>query len=135
VDAVPEFHEAEERPDPAGRFPLHLLTPNTKNRIHSQFGNLESIRRMAPQPFMTLHPRDARARGIAPGDRARVFNDRGELVLPVRIDRGLRPGCVCATNGFWLAEGGAVNVLTQGRETDMGHGAAFHDNAVQVERV
>jgi anaerobic selenocysteine-containing dehydrogenase len=113
---------------------LHLLTPNTKNRIHSQFGNLESIRRITPAPFMAMHPRDARERDIAAGDRARVFNDRGELVLPVRFDRGLRPGCVCVTNGFWLAEGGAVNVLTQGRETDMGHGAAFHDNAVQVAR-
>jgi len=134
VDAVPSFHEAEERPDPRGRFPLHLLTPNTKNRIHSQFGNLASIRRIEPVPSMAMHPRDARERGIAAGDRARLFNERGELTLPVRFDRGLRPGCVCVTNGFWLAEGGAVNVLTRGRETDMGHGAAFHDNAVQVER-
>jgi anaerobic selenocysteine-containing dehydrogenase len=133
VDALPGYREPEERPDPAGRFPLHLLTPNTKNRIHSQFGNLEAIRRMAPAPFVAMHPRDARARALADGDRARIFNDRGELVLPVRIDRGLRPGCVCVTNGFWLTEGGAVNVLTQGRETDMGYGAAFHDNAVQVE--
>jgi len=133
VDAVPAFREADERPDPGGRFPLHLLTPNTKNRIHSQFGNLEGIRRIDPAPFMTMHPRDARERGIAAGARARVFNERGALELPVRIDRGLRPGCVCVTNGFWLAEGGAVNVLTMGRETDMGHGAAFHDNAVQVE--
>ena len=38
------------------------------------------------------------------------------------------------TNGFWLTEGGAVNVLSMGRETDMGYGAAFHDNAVEVER-
>jgi anaerobic selenocysteine-containing dehydrogenase len=134
VDVVPDFREPDERPDPGGRFPLHLLTPNTKNRIHSQFGNLASIRRITPEPFMTMHPRDARKRGIAAGDRVRLFNDRGELTLPVRIDRGLRPGCVCVTNGFWLAEGGAVNVLTRGRETDMGHGAAFHDNAVQVER-
>lgn len=134
VDAVPSFQEADERPDPDGRFPLHLLTPNTKNRIHSQFGNLASIRRIEPAPSMTMHPRDARERGIGASDRARVFNERGELTLPVRFDRGLRPGCVCITNGFWLKEGGAVNVLTAGRETDMGHGAAFHDNAVQVER-
>jgi anaerobic selenocysteine-containing dehydrogenase len=89
---------------------------------------------MAPGPFVAMHPADARARGLADGGRARVFNDRGSLTLPVRLDRGLRPGCVCVTNGWWLAEGGAVNVLSQGRETDMGHGAAFHDNAVQVER-
>lgn len=134
VSAVADFHEADERPQADGPYPLHLLTPNTKNRIHSQFGNLDTIRRMAPEPFMTMHPADAGRRGIANGDRARVFNGRGELTLPVRFDRGLRTGCVCVTNGFWISEGGAVNVLTRGRETDMGHGAAFHDNAVQVER-
>ncbi len=30
-------------------------------------------------------------------------------------------------------EGGGVNLLSAGRETDMGHGAAFHDNVVEVE--
>lgn len=135
VAPLPEFHEAEERPDPAGPFPLHLLTPNTKNRIHSQFGNLETIRRIAPAPFVAMHPKDAREAGSGRGRaRARIFNDRGALALPVRLDHGLRPGAVCVTNGFWLTEGGAVNVLTKGRETDMGHGAAFHDNAVQVEK-
>jgi anaerobic selenocysteine-containing dehydrogenase len=134
VPRLPEFREALERPDPDGRFPLHVLTPNTKNRIHSQFGNLETIRRAAGAPFVAMHPRDARARGLSDGAAARVFNDRGELRLPVRIDRGLRPGCVSVTNGFWLTEGAAVNVLSAGRETDMGHGAAFHDNAIEVER-
>lgn len=134
VPRLPEFREAEERPDPAGRFPLHLLTPNTKNRIHSQFGNLAAIRRMSPAPFVAMHPRDARARGLAAGSTARIFNDRGELRLPVTLDRGLRSGCVSVTNGYWLSEEAAVNVLSMGRETDLGHGAAFHDNAVEVER-
>jgi anaerobic selenocysteine-containing dehydrogenase len=81
-----------------------------------------------------MHPRDARARGLGEGVRARIRNDRGELTLPVRLDRGLLPGCVSVTNGYWLSEGGAVNLLSMGRETDLGHGAAFHDNAVEVER-
>lgn len=131
---VPEYREPEERPRPGGRYPLYLLTPNTKDRIHSQFGNLAMARRMAPAPFLAMHPEAAASRGLAEGDRARVFNDRGELILPVRLDWGLKPSCVCVTNGFWLAEGGAVNLLSRGRETDMGHGAAFHDNAVEVER-
>lgn len=134
VPELPSWQEPGERPDRGGRFPLHLLTPNTKNRIHSQFGNLDTIRRMAPAPFVAVHPVDARARGVSEGDLVRVFNDRGELRLPARFDHGLRPGCVAITNGFWLTEGAAVNLLSQGRETDMGHGAAFHDNAVQVER-
>jgi anaerobic selenocysteine-containing dehydrogenase len=134
LDELPAFREAEERPEHGGRFPLHILTPNTKNRIHSQFGNLETIRRMAPAPFVAMHPVDAKARGIAEGDEARIWNERGSLTLPVKLDYGLRPGCVAVTNGFWLTEGGAVNVLSKGRETDMGYGAAFHDNAVEVTR-
>ncbi|MHB0972290.1 MAG: molybdopterin-containing oxidoreductase family protein [Thermoanaerobaculia bacterium] len=134
LDEMPVWREADERPQRDGQYPLHILTPNTKNRIHSQFGNLETIRRMAPAPFVTMHPRDARARKLEENDRARIFNDRGSLVLPVKFDRGLKPGCICVTNGWWISDGGAVNMLTMGRETDMGHGAAFHDNAVQVER-
>jgi anaerobic selenocysteine-containing dehydrogenase len=133
-DELPRYREPEERPTRGGKYPLHLLTPNTKNRIHSQFGNLQTLRRMAPAPFVAMHPADARARGLAEGARVRLFNDRGALVLPVKLDWGTRPGCVTVTNGWWLAEGGAVNVLSCGRETDMGHGAAFHDNAVEVER-
>ncbi|MBI2214098.1 MAG: molybdopterin-dependent oxidoreductase [Acidobacteria bacterium] len=134
LDELPTFREAEERPKRGGRFPLHMLTPNTKNRIHSQFGNLETIRRMAPEPYVAMHPADARSRNLSEGDRARIWNERGLLTLPVRFDYGLRPGCISVTNGFWLVEGGAVNVLSMGRETDMGYGAAFHDNAVEVSR-
>jgi hypothetical protein len=38
-------------------------------------------------------------------------------------------------NGWWITEGGTVNFLSLGRETDMGHGAAFHDNLVDVEGI
>jgi len=96
--------------------------------------NLDMIRRMEPLPSVTMYPHDARARGLREGAMARVFNARGELRLPVRLDWGLKPGCVAITNGFWISEGGAVNLLSLGRETDMGFGAAFHDNAVQVEK-
>ena len=54
--------------------------------------------------------------------------------LPARLDFGLKAGCVVLTNGWWLADGGAANLLSAGRETDLGHGAAFHDNLVEVER-
>lgn len=82
--------------------------------------------------MLTLSPADARARGLRSGDRARLFNRRGELRLGVRVDGGVRPGVCFVPNGFWLAEG-AVNLLSAGRETDMGHGAAFHDTCVEVE--
>ena len=52
----------------------------------------------------------------------------------MRIDHGLRPGVVVVPNGWWLADGGAVNVLSKARETDIGFGAAFHENLVEVEK-
>ena len=136
IDPLPVYGEPDESSARAGdlatRFPLYLITPNTKNRIHSQFNNLRMIRQFGDTPLIALHPDDAAARGIADGARVRIHNDRGELILAAYIDNGLRPGCVCVTNGWWISEGGTVNFLSCGRETDIGHGAAFHDNLVEV---
>jgi anaerobic selenocysteine-containing dehydrogenase len=137
VDALPVYREPIEAAlsgnlDSSRPYPLQLITPNTKNRIHSQFGNLAAMRAFEPQPVLQMHPADAAARGISSGSRVRVFNDRGELSVAVRFDFGIRPGCVVLHNGWWLADGGAVNVLSKARETDMGYGAAFHENLVEV---
>jgi anaerobic selenocysteine-containing dehydrogenase len=129
VDRLPSFRESIREP-----LPFYLLTPNTKNRIHSQFNNLRMIRDVSPGPVVHLHPDDALEHGIAAGDRVRVSNERGELCLPAAFDHGIRRGCVAVTNGWWIRDGGAVNLLSAARETDMGHGAAFHDNRVRIER-
>lgn len=134
VDPLPLFREPEEG-SASGPYPLHFLTPNTKNRIHSQFGNLTMVREVSGPYCLILNPADAAKRGIRHGDSVRVFNDRGSLHAPARIDFGLKPGCVAMTNGTWIQEGGTVNFCSLGRETDMGHGAAFHDNLVEVAKV
>ena len=135
VAVLPTFSEPLESASGSGRLPLQLLTPNQKNSIHSQFLNLKCISGLDAGPGLWLAAEDASARGITQGDRVRVFNGRGELILPARIDLGLRRGCVVAFNGYGLEHGGSVNLLSLGRETDMGHGAAFHDNRVDVERL
>ncbi|GMV03827.1 MAG: molybdopterin oxidoreductase [Gemmatimonadota bacterium] len=139
VDPLPAWSEPVEAVSTTGRdgspFPLYLLTPNTKNRIHSQFGNLDMIRAHDPFPVVHVSPVDALARNLRDGDRVRVRNGRGSLELVCRLDFGIRAGCVSITNGWWIADGAAVNLLSAGRETDMGHGAAFHENRVELERV
>lgn len=123
-----------EAAEAADRYPLYFMTPNTKNRIHSQFNNLDMIRRLSPGPFVQMHPDDASPRGIADGDPVRIFNSRGEIRVPARLDWAIRPGCVAVTNGWWITEGGTVNFCSPAVETDMGHGAAFHDNLVEVKK-
>jgi anaerobic selenocysteine-containing dehydrogenase len=116
-------------------YPLHFLTPNTKNRIHSQFGNLKMIRSVADAPSLSMAPADAAKRGIDDGDAVRVFNERGSLETVAELDFSLKPGCVSMCNGAWIGAGGTVNFCSLGRPTDMGHGAALHDNLVEVEKV
>ena len=139
ADPLPRYVEPQESPrrdsPEAGRYPLTFLTPNTKNRIHSQFNNLPMIRRVSDRPRAQIHPDDARRRGVADGDRVRIFNARGGFEVEARFDHGIRPGVVAVTNGWWSSDGASVNLCSLGRETDMGHGAAFHDNLVEVKKV
>jgi anaerobic selenocysteine-containing dehydrogenase len=139
ADRLPSYSESEESTSRdssgASRYPLYFMTPNTKNRIHSQFNNLRMIRQLGDRPWVQIHPDDARNRGIEDGARVRIFNDRGELRVAARLDNGIKAGCIAVTNGWWIDEGGTVNFCSRGRETDMGHGAAFHDNLVEIAPV
>jgi anaerobic selenocysteine-containing dehydrogenase len=84
-----------------------------------------------------MHPADAEARGLASGDAARVFNDRGSICLEVLFDAKLPVGVVAAQLDWAkLTPGGAnVNALTSERLTDIGAGATFYSTLVQVEKV
>jgi len=116
------------------KYPLIFITPNTGSRIHSQFGNLKIIRETAMQPAVEISPADASKRKINDGDKIRIFNKAGEVVSIARISNRVPLGSVVLPNGIWLSEGGGGNHLITARETDMGFGAAFHDNRVEVEK-
>jgi anaerobic selenocysteine-containing dehydrogenase len=66
-----------------------------------------------------------------------VFNDRGAFTACVEVTDRVRRGVVASTKGRWPrhAKGEAtVNATVDERDADMGGGAVFHDNRVQVER-
>jgi anaerobic selenocysteine-containing dehydrogenase len=116
-------------------FPLVFITPNSASRIHSQFGNLRIIKDSVPDPSVDISPGDAVKRNISNGDKIRVFNQYGEIFSVAKISNRIPAGSVVLPNGIWYEEGGGGNHLIAGAETDMGFGAAFHDNRVEVERV
>lgn len=138
VDPLPFYappRESEQN-DPVRykKFPLHLLTPKGEARQLSQWGNDEQLARL-DENAVRLAPGDAASRGIAEGDRVRVFNDRGEVRLIARIDEGVRPGVVVMSSGRWISRHGhSVNVFTHDDVTDMGYGPIFFDCLVQVEK-
>lgn len=137
VSPLPTYTPLKERLPDYGTpdYPLYLLTPNTKNRIHSQFGNLSVIKQFDPKPLVYLNPHDASVRRIKKGDTVKIFNKRGNLSMKAAINYSQKKGCVAITNGWWISQGGTPNFLSAPRETDMGYGTAFHDNLVEVERL
>ena len=135
VNPLPTFEKGIEADSQFDKdYPLYLMSPNSKNRIHSQFNNLKIIRMISGDPTLQINPKDASDRQIVDGDLVRIFNGRGEFTIKADVSFQVRIGCVVIPNGWWRSQGGAVNMLSKGRETDMGHGSAFHDNKVQVEK-
>lgn len=115
--------------------PFRLMTPNTGSRIHSQFGNLDIVKKVTGEPAWEISLSDARRLGIKNGDRIRVYNSLGEVFGNVRATARVRNGSVVFPNGIWIDEGGGVNILIAPVETDMGYGAAFHNTRVGIEKV
>jgi anaerobic selenocysteine-containing dehydrogenase len=117
------------------KYPLVFLTPNKGNRIHSQFGNLNIIKDSTESPAVEISPADALKRSISSGDTVRIFNLTGEIKCEARISNRVPPGAIVLPNGIWLSEGGGGNCLIACAETDIGYGAAFHDNMVEIEKI
>jgi len=119
------------QPDPAtDRYPLALISPASEKTVSSTLG--EQRERAAT---LQMHPSDAEARGLSQDDPVRVFNDLGEVQVPVGLNRDIRPGTVSLPKGLWRKStynGSTSNALVPDTLTDLGGGACFNDARVQV---
>jgi biotin/methionine sulfoxide reductase len=87
----------------AERYPLHLLSNQPGNRLHSQLDNATLSRKAKINGREPIHLSglDAKQRCLADGDVVRVFNDRGAFLAGVQISDELRPGVVQIATGAW----------------------------------
>jgi anaerobic selenocysteine-containing dehydrogenase len=142
VDPLPTYTPPREsvasNPELAARYPLAMISPPARHALNSSFANLPTFLANEPTPHLEIHPDDAAARGIASGDRVRVFNDRGALVLTARVDARTRPGVVVALSIWWRKlspDGTNANMVTGQALTDLGRAATFYDCLVEAERI
>lgn len=82
------------------KYPLVVITPKGRYRIHGQWFNVPALREMDPEPTTYLNPQDAEARGIQDGDYVEVYNDRGSYVAKCILSEGVRPGVVSTPKGW-----------------------------------
>lgn len=133
---TPPLESEENNPALAERLPLMLLSPPAHHFLNSTFGNV--LQRYEGQPTLEINPVDAEARGLTPDGMAHIFNDRGGFLAQVVLTERVQPGVVVAPSIWWgklTPDGRNVNHTTSQALTDMGGGATFYDNRVEVEGV
>jgi anaerobic selenocysteine-containing dehydrogenase len=113
--------------------PLLLVSPSSDQRTTSTFGGLQA----SDETWIEMHPQDAKSRGLKSGDQVRMWNDLGEVHLPLRVTDAIRPGVVCSPKGAWIRtsdNGQTVSALVPTHKADLSGGACFNDTRVEIAR-
>lgn len=132
----------------AARFPLALVANNPATRLHGQLdhGSYSQAAKVKGREPVRIHPDDAAARGIAPGDVVRLFNDRGGCLAGAVLSTDVRRGVVQLSTGAWfdpddataeiaMCVHGNPNVLTRDVGTSrLSQGCSGQHALVEVER-
>ena len=130
------------------RHPLHMISNQPRYRLHSQmdFGPLSQANKISGREPLWINPADADARGLADGDIARVFNDRGSCLAGIVVTDGIRPGVICLPTGAWfdpldageigsIDKHGNPNVLTRDKGSSrLAQSCSAQSTLVEIER-
>jgi anaerobic selenocysteine-containing dehydrogenase len=113
-------------------FPLVLISPASDQRVTSTFGGVLDHEVTPP---LDMHPDDARARRLTNGQRVRVFNELGEVHLPLRITDKVARGVVSTLKGAWMRtsdNGQTISALCPAHHADLADGACYNDARAEV---
>ena len=138
---IPKYRPTpEDRNDPMfGKYPLQLLTPHPKNRVHSELYLVPWLREVEEHRAW-INPVDAELRGIKDGDEIYAFNDRGKVAIIAWVTERIIPGVICIFEGAWynpdkngVDRGACANTLTND-DYSGGGAAVLNTSLVQIEK-
>ena len=129
------------------KYPLHIVSPHSRYRLHSQLNNsiIRNFAEVSGREPILVNPADAKERGLATGDIVRVFNDRGEILAGVLVTDIVPPRVAAICEGAWydpqnwgeksLCQHGCVNVLTFDKGTSsLAQSNSAHTALAQIEK-
>jgi anaerobic selenocysteine-containing dehydrogenase len=115
--------------------PFRLVTAPSRSFLNTSFTESAKGRAREGRPTALMHPDDAKALGVADGERVRLGNAQGDVVVHAKLSDGSQPGVVIV-EGIWLPEafegGVGINVLISDAPAMPAGGAVFHDTAIWV---
>ncbi|MCF6334804.1 MAG: molybdopterin-dependent oxidoreductase, partial [Spirochaetales bacterium] len=119
------------------KYPLRLITPHDKFRIHSQNDNLPAFKKLIDNKLW-INPLDAEPRGIEDRMTVVIENEWGSIKNIVKVTEDIAPGTVSLNQGAWFGINrkgkpeGSVNTLTSTRPALPSRGSRTHSIAVEV---
>ena len=118
-DPLPVYREPPESPfsapESVDEFPLVLTNSKIPGYVHSGGRQIPSLRRLHPDPLVTINRETAAAHGIAAGDWVSISTKRGTVRQRAVLSPDVDPRVVIAEHG-WYFPGAA------GRYGGLGHG-------------
>ena len=113
--------------------PFRLVAAPSRSFLNSSFNNTPSSVAREGRPTALVHPDVLAGIGVRDGDRLRIGNRRGSLVVHARGFDGLQKRVVIV-EGLWpnhaFEEGIGINLLTSADPGLPRGGAVFHDTSV-----
>ena len=108
-DPLPGHVEPPESPvrtpEKFEKYPLLLITGSKQPMyMHSQNRQVESLRRLAPEPLLEIHPRTAALLSIHDGDFAWVETQYGRLRMRAHLHERIHERVVGIPHGWWRPE-------------------------------
>lgn len=130
---LPDFADIIDSTDDAR--PFRLITAPSRNYLNTSFTETDTSIRNESRPTIMLHPADCEDLGVGDGDRLRIGNDRGDLVVHAQPFEGVDRG-VGIVEGIWpnlaFEEGMGINLLVSADPGKPNGGAVFHDTAIWI---
>jgi anaerobic selenocysteine-containing dehydrogenase len=131
LPAFPDHVAVIDDGDPAR--PFRLVPAPSRSFLNTSFNNIPASVAREGRPTALVHPAALAALGIADGERIRIGNAKGSVVVRARAVCGMQSRVV-VVEGLWpnsaFEEGIGINLLTSADPGLPGGGAVFHDTAV-----
>jgi anaerobic selenocysteine-containing dehydrogenase len=86
-------------------FPLRMITPHEKYRIHSQNDNVLSLKKLSDDRlWISIY--DAEKRNIVTNERVRVISPDGSIEVETFVSDKISRGTVSLNQGVWAEKSG-----------------------------
>jgi anaerobic selenocysteine-containing dehydrogenase len=130
---LPGHNEGYDRAD--AERPFRLVAAPARSFLNSTFTETPGSLKREKRPTLLIHPEAAAGLGIAEGERVRLGNRQGSLLIHAALFDGLQPDVV-VVESIWpnaaFEEGQGINLLVSADPGPPAGGAVFHDTAVWI---